>query len=393
MTNNSIQPSARVQAIEEYYFSRKLREVARLKQEGRNILSLAIGGPDLPPAPEVIETLSNYAQRPDMHSYQLTRGTKELRESFSSWYKRMYGVTLDTDSEIQPLIGSKEGILHISMAFLNDGDYVLVPDPGYITYRSATRMVGGIPLRYNLLAENDWQPDFEELENLAMSHNIKLMWVNYPHMPTGTPPGKDLFRRLIDFGHKHDIVIVNDNPYSLILNDNPTSILTVDGSRDIAIEMNSLSKSHNMAGWRMAMVASNPEFINWIVKMKSNVDSGQFRPMMEAACRALVLDTDWTRQLNDVYQERQAIGRKIMSALCCHVADKQCGLFLWGKIPEGYDSSEQFADHLLDRYDLFLTPGSIFGHNGNDYIRLSLCAPKEILLEALHRINKDTKEI
>lgn len=392
MTNNSIQPSARVQAIEEYYFSRKLREVARLKQEGRNILSLAIGGPDLPPAPEVIETLSNYAQRPDMHSYQLTRGTKELRESFSSWYKRMYGVTLDTDSEIQPLIGSKEGILHISMAFLNDGDYVLVPDPGYITYRSATRMVGGIPLRYNLLAENDWQPDFEELENLAMSHNIKLMWVNYPHMPTGTPPGKDLFRRLIDFGHKHDIVIVNDNPYSLILNDNPTSILTVDGSRDIAIEMNSLSKSHNMAGWRMAMLTSNAEFIQWIVKVKSNVDSGQFRPMMLAAAKGLDLDREWYDSVNATYARRREIVERIMTALRCTFDPAQRGMFLWGRIPDSEPSGEALTERVLRDARVFIAPGFIFGSNGDRYIRLSLCATEDNLLRAFDRINKMNTE-
>lgn len=386
----TINPAQRVAEIPEYYFSRKLREVAALRAAGRPIISLAIGGPDLPPHPNVIEKLQTTASRPDAHSYQLTRGTAALRDAYAKWYQRIYGINLKPDSEIQPLIGSKEGILYISLAFLNPGDRVLVPDPGYITYRSASRLAGATPVAYNLLECNGWLPDFAELERLAEEHSPKLMWVNYPHMPTGTPPPEGLFQRLVDFAKDHGIVIVNDNPYSQILNPQPSSILAAEGARQIAIELNSLSKSHNMAGWRMAMAASNPEFIEWIVKMKSNVDSGQFLPMMEAATEAVALGPEWNQSLNDTYRSRQEIAHRIMDSLGCITAPDQCGLFLWGHIPESWESSEAYADHILERYNIFLTPGSIFGENGKRYIRLSLCAPATVLTEALSRLKQQT---
>lgn len=381
-----ISPSHRVSEIPEYYFSKKLRQVAQLRAQGRPIISLAIGGPDLPPHPAVIERLCTQAHRNDTHSYQPTRGISTLRTAYASWYERVYGVHLDPDTELQPLIGSKEGILYIALAFLNAGDTVLVPDPGYITYRTASKLAGANVVSYNLTEVGGWLPDFDELEQLATTYNAKLMWVNYPHMPTGTLPAAGLYERLVDFGRKHGILIVNDNPYSQILNEHPASILASAGAREVALEMNSLSKSHNMAGWRMAMVAGNPQFIDWIVRMKSNVDSGQFLPMMEGAVEALNLGPDWNFRLNEEYRRRQAVGMRIMDALGCRTRAGQCGLFLWGSIPVGFSSSEEYSDYLLDKYDLFLTPGFIFGYNGDSYIRLSICAPVNVLEEALARI-------
>lgn len=381
----SIVPANRVSKIREYYFSRRLKEVARLNAEGHDIISLGIGGPDRPPSSDVIETLCKYARLDNTHSYQMTVGIPELRKAYADWYRRHYSVELDPDKEIQPLIGSKEGILQISLAFLNPGDGVLVPDPGYPTYTSASRLVEADVYTYDLRPENGWEPDFEALELMPLD-KIKLMWVNYPHMPTGTPASAELFEKIVDFGRRHSIVIAHDNPYSFILNNNPLSILEVPGAKDIVIEMNSLSKSHNMAGWRMAMLATNPIFLEWILKVKSNIDSGQFRPMMLATVKALEAPDSWYESLNSVYASRRATAEKIMDALGCSFDPAQRGMFLWGRIPETEESAEALADRLLYEARVFITPGFIFGKNGERYIRISLCATEENLNRALQRI-------
>ena len=386
LTTN-ITPANRVASIKEYYFSTKLREVARLNAEGHNIISLGIGGPDRPPHPEVINTLCTEALKPDAHGYQPYVGLPQLRQAFARWYKANYDVDLDPDTEIQPLIGSKEGILHTTLTFVNPGDGVLVPNPGYPTYTSVSRLAEAEIFTYDLTEEGGWEPDFDALERLPLER-IKLMWVNYPHMPTGKCASQSLFARLVDFGKRHNIVIVNDNPYSFILNDNPLSILSVPGAKDIAIEMNSLSKSHNMPGWRVGMIAANPQFIQWILKVKSNIDSGQFKPLMLAASKALECDKEWYDDVNKTYASRRLIAEDIMRALGCHFDPAQRGLFLWGRIPDQYEGSEQLADRILYEAGVFLTPGFIFGSNGNRYIRISLCATNEKMLEALQRIKK-----
>ena len=386
LTTN-ITPANRVASIKEYYFSTKLREVARLNAEGHNIISLGIGGPDRPPHPEVINTLCTEASKPDAHGYQPYVGLPQLRQAFARWYKANYDVDLDPATEIQPLIGSKEGILHTTLTFVNPGDGVLVPNPGYPTYTSVSRLAEAEIFTYDLTEEGGWEPDFDALEHLPLER-IKLMWVNYPHMPTGKCASQSLFARLVDFGKRHNIVIVNDNPYSFILNDNPLSILSIPGAKDIAIEMNSLSKSHNMPGWRVGMIAANPQFIQWILKVKSNIDSGQFKPLMLAASKALECNKEWYDDVNKTYASRRLIAEDIMRALGCHFDPAQRGLFLWGRIPDQYEGSEQLADRILYEAGVFLTPGFIFGSNGNRYIRISLCATNEKMLEALQRIKK-----
>ena len=385
--NNAIEPARRVATIKEYYFSKKLREVAQLNAQGRDIISLGIGGPDRPPHPDVVETLCTEASKPDAHGYQPYVGLPALRRAYAQWYERFYGVMLDPDREIQPLIGSKEGILHTTLTFVNPGDGVLVPNPGYPTYTSVSRLAEAEIFTYDLREQTGWQPDFDALEQLPLER-IKLMWVNYPHMPTGRCASLELFERLVDFGKRHGIVIVNDNPYSFILNEKPLSIFNVEGAKDIAIEMNSLSKSHNMPGWRMGMVAAKPQFIEWILKVKSNIDSGQFKPMMMAAARALQCDAEWYSTINAVYSERRRIAEQIMNCLGCHFDPAQRGLFLWGRIPDNYSGSEELADRLLYDARVFVTPGFIFGSNGNRYIRISLCATKEKMQEALCRIKQ-----
>lgn len=380
-----IMPADRVNQIQEYYFSKKLKEVAALNAKGMDIISLGIGGPDKAPAGEVIETLCGSAVRPDTHSYQPFTGLPQLRKAYADWYKEHYGVTLNPDTEIQPLIGSKEAILHVSLTFLNPGDGVLVPDPGYPTYTSASKLAQAEIFKYDLTADNGWYPDFDALEQLPLER-VKLMWINYPHMPTGAPASREVFERIIEFGRRHNIVIAHDNPYSFILNEHPQSILQIPGAKDIALELNSLSKSHNMAGWRMGMIASNPEFINWFIKVKSNVDSGQFRPMMEAAVKALALPDSWYGQLNETYAERRRIAEEIMTALGCTFDPVQRGLFLWGRIPDDIEDVEKFTDHILYDKRVFITPGFIFGENGRRYVRISLCATPEKLREALKRI-------
>ena len=389
-----ILPARRVDHIKEYYFSKRLREVARLNAEGRDIISLGIGGPDRPPMPEVIDTLCEAARRDDSHSYQISVGIPQLRQAYADWYRRHYGVVLNPASEIQPLLGSKEGIIQLMLTFLNPGDGVLVPDPGYPTYTSAARLVEAEVFTYDLTAENHWQPDFEALERLPLDR-IKMMWVNYPHMPTGAPASLELFQRIVDFGRRHGIVIAHDNPYSFILNKTPLSILQIEGAKEICVELNSLSKSHNMAGWRMAMLASNPEFVSWFIKVKSNIDSGQFLPSMLAAVKALNAPERWYEQLNELYAGRRAIAEQIMTELGCTFDPSQRGMFLWGRIPDSEPSSEQLADRILYDARVFITPGFIFGHNGERYIRLSLCANETKLRRALERIrnyNNDKKQ-
>ena len=380
-----IEPADRVKQVQEYYFSKKLREVAKLNAEGADIISLGIGGPDRMPPVDVVDTLCAEAAAEGNHSYQPYVGIPALRRAFAGWYSRWYGVDLDPDTEIQPLIGSKEGILHVSLAFLNPGDGVLVPDPGYPTYTSVSRLAGAEIFTYDLTEENGWLPDFDALERLPLDR-IKLMWINYPHMPTGTQASLDLFRKIVDFGRRHNIVIAHDNPYSFILNDKPLSLLQVEGARDIAIEMNSMSKSHNMAGWRVGMVASNPQFIQWILKVKSNIDSGQFKPLMLAAVKGLEAGKEWYDSINAEYGRRRKVAERIMTALGCTFDPAQRGLFLWGRIPDAEPSVETLADRVLYDARVFITPGFIFGRNGERYVRISLCATEEKMEQALFRI-------
>lgn len=384
-----IQPASRVSEVKEYYFSKKLREVARLNAEGRDIISLGIGGPDRMPADEVIDTLCEEARKEGNHSYQSYTGLPALRQAYADFYRRWYGVELDPSKEILPLIGSKEGILHVSLALLNPGDGVLVPNPGYPTYTSVSRLAQAEVFNYDLTEENGWLPDFDQLEKMPLER-IKLMWVNYPHMPTGTQATPELLQRIVDFGRRHGIVIAHDNPYSFILNENPTSLLQIEGAKDVAIELNSMSKSHNMAGWRMGMLASNPTMIEWILKVKSNIDSGQFRPMMLAAVKGLEADKSWYDTLNAMYARRRAVAEEVMTALGCTFDPTQRGLFLWGRIADSESGSEAVADRALYESRVFVTPGFIFGSNGDRYIRISLCATEEKLREALARIRQSS---
>lgn len=386
-TNRKIVPANRIGSVTEYYFSSKLREIAELRAAGRDIISLGVGGPDRPPHETVIDTLCGQSRRSDTHSYQSYIGIPELRGAFAEWYGRRYGVTLDPATEIRPLMGSKEGILHISLAFLNKGDGVLVPDPGYPTYSSVSRLAEAEIFNYPLVAENGWQPDFDALERLPLER-IKLMWVNYPNMPTGAKASRETLERLVDFGRRHGIVICNDNPYSFILNDTPTSILSVEGAKEVCIELNSLSKSHNMAGWRIGMLASNSRFVEWILRVKSNIDSGMFRPLQLAAVEALRCGDDWYTELNRVYARRRTIAERIMTALGCCFDPSQTGLFLWGEVPSGETDGAHLADRLLYEAGIFVVPGFVFGNNGRKYIRLSLCATEERMTEALERIEK-----
>lgn len=382
-----IVPADRVNSVQEYYFSKKLKEVAEMNAAGKNVINLGIGSPDLPPSDETIEALCSHARNANEHGYQPYIGIPELREAFAGWYKKWYGVELNPKNEIQPLIGSKEGILHISLAFLNPGDGVLVPNPGYPTYSSVSKLVQANLIPYELKEELGWQPDFEELEKMDLS-NVKQMWTNYPNMPTGANASVALYRKLVDFGRKHHIIICNDNPYSFILNEHPLSILNVEGAKDICIEMNSMSKAHNMPGWRMAMLASNAQFVQWILKVKSNIDSGQFKPMQYAAVEALAAPKAWYDRMNEVYRSRRALAGEIMRTLGCTYDEKQVGMFLWGRIPESYSGSEELADKVLYGANVFLTPGFIFGSQGERFIRISLCCNQDMLAEALRRIKE-----
>ncbi len=381
-----IKPADRLGLVSEYYFSRKLKEVARLNADGHDIISLAIGSPDMPPSEQTIEKLCEVAHRPDAHGYQPTMGTPELRGAMADFYKRWYGVALDPSTEIQPLIGSKEGILHVTLAFVNPGERVLVPNPGYPTYTSLSRLLGAEVVNYNLCEDNGWQPDFDELENMDLT-DVRLMWTNYPNMPTGGNARRDTYERLVAFARRHGIVVVNDNPYSFILNDKPMSLLQIDGAKDCCIEFNSMSKSHNMPGWRVGMCASNPAFIGWILKVKSNIDSGTFRGLQLAAAEAYANDAEWHHRANiETYSRRRQYAESIMQTLGCTFDTGQVGMFLWGKIPRKYTDAEQLTERVLHECRVFITPGFIFGSNGDRYIRISLCAKEEKLQEALKRI-------
>ena len=380
-----IKPSRRTELVEEYYFSHKLRQIAEMREAGLDIINLGIGSPDLPPAPAVIEKLSETAQLPNVHGYQSYNGIPALRKAFADWYLRYFGVTLNPANEILPLIGSKEGIMHISMAFVNEGDEVLVPDPGYPTYTSVSKLTGGKVRFYNLNEKQNWHPDLNYLENRDLS-KVKIMWANYPHMPTGTKGSKKLFEDLVAFAHKHSILIVNDNPYSFILNNEHLSLLSVDGAKEVALELNSMSKSHNMAGWRIGIVAGHAEYIQSIVKVKSNMDSGMFQPMQLAAVEALNSTDEWYTENNKTYGSRRKLVEEIMNRLKCTFDASQTGLFVWGKIPSGYASGEELTEEILHKAHVFITPGMVFGDQGNDYIRISLCANESMLKKALERI-------
>lgn len=387
----NIKPADRISNVSEYYFSKKLKEIAKLNAEGKDIISLGIGSPDMPPSEQTIEALCDDARKADAHGYQSYIGIPELRQAFATFYKKNFGVELNPANEIQPLMGSKEGVMHISLAFLNKGDEVLVPNPGYPTYSSVSNIVEAKIINYDLDENNGWQPDFEKLESMDLSR-VKLMWVNYPNMPTGARATKELFEKLVDFGCRHNIIIVNDNPYSFILNNEKLSILSILGAKDICIELNSLSKSHNMPGWRMAMVASNPQFIEWILRIKSNMDSGMFRPMQKAAVAAMSNDDEWHEKHNiELYAKRRALAEEIMTTLGCSFDKDQVGMFLWGKIPSKYESSAELADRVLYDARVFITPGFIFGSNGEKYIRISLCSKEDKLQNALDRIKENIK--
>ena len=384
----TIRPAERLEFVSEYYFSRKLKEIAQRNAQGENIISLAIGSPDMPPSKETIATLCEQAGRDDVHGYQPTVGIPELRQAMADWYKRWYDVDLDYQMEIQPLIGSKEGILHVTLAFCNPGDSVLVPNPGYPTYTSLSRLLGQNIIYYDLKPENGWQPDFDALEQMDLSR-VKLMWTNYPHMPTGAPARRETYERLVAFARLHGIVIVNDNPYSFILNDHPLSILQVPGAKECCIEFNSMSKSHNMPGWRVGMLATNAEFVRWIIKVKSNIDSGTFRPIQLAAAKAYSNSPEWHRQANiTTYRRRRAIAEAIMTQLGCSFDPAQVGMFLWGRIPDSYANAEELTERVLNKAHVFITPGFIFGSAGERYVRISLCAKEEKLNEAYIRIKE-----
>jgi LL-diaminopimelate aminotransferase len=381
-----IQPADRLSAVSEYYFSRKLKEIARLNAAGENIISLAIGSPDMPPSRQTVDTLCRQAQRDDVHGYQPTVGIPELRRAMADWYQRWYGVNLDPASEIQPLIGSKEGILHVTLAFVNPGDEVLVPNPGYPTYTSLSTILGARVRYYDLREDNGWQPDFDELERMDMSR-VKLMWTNYPNMPTGGNARRETYERLVELARRKGIVIVNDNPYSFILNEHPISLLQVPGAKDCCIEFNSMSKSHNMPGWRVGLCASNSTFISWILKIKSNIDSGTFRPMQLAAAEAYRNDAAWHRENNiETYRRRREKAEQIMTTLGCEYDRRQVGMFLWGRIPDKYEDVEQLTERVLHEAKVFITPGFIFGSNGKRYVRISLCAKDDKIGEALERV-------
>ena len=382
------QVANRLNGIGEYYFSQKLRQIDRLNKEGKNIINLGIGSPDLPPHPSVIEVLVEESRKPNVHAYQAYKGSPVFRQAIAGWYNTWYDVKLDPDTEILPLIGSKEGIMHICMTYLNEGDLVLVPDPGYPTYSSAAKLAGGSVLQYSLKEENDWFPDFNELENLVKKAGNKkvLMFANYPHMPSGKAPSKELFQKLVDFANNNQVLLVHDNPYSFILNNDPMSILSVVGTSDWVIELNSLSKSHNMAGWRIGMLCGSEKRINEILRFKSNMDSGMFLPAQLAAAKALSLGNDWYHQLNEVYKERREKVYQLLDLLPCSYSKNQVGMFLWAKINSEYKDAYALSDAVLEKANVFITPGGIFGTAGNHYIRISLCSTSEKLEESINRI-------
>jgi LL-diaminopimelate aminotransferase len=377
--------SKRLEGVGEYYFSKKLREIEGLNKQGKNIINLGIGSPDLPPHSDVIKVLQEESAKPGVHAYQNYKGSPVLRKAISQWYKEWYDVNVDPDTEILPLIGSKEGIMHICMTYLDAGDQVLVPNPGYPTYRSAVQLAGGQCIEYELTKEREWQPDFSELERLDLSR-VKLMWVNYPHMPTGQLPTKVLFERLVAFGKKHGILICHDNPYSFILNETPMSLLGIKDARDVVIELNSLSKSQNMAGWRVGMLVGAKERVDEVLRFKSNMDSGMFLPIQLAAAKALLLGKDWYGGLNEIYRKRRILVFELLELLGCRFDKSQAGMFVWAKIPAEFKDGYEISDKVLYLANVFLTPGGIFGKAGELYLRVSLCCSEEKLRESIERI-------
>ena len=383
-----IAPANKLEHINEYYFSKKLKQIAQLRQEGKPIINLGIGNPDQAPSQATIDAMVESTNNTKNHGYQSYIGIPELRKAMSNWYKNTYEVDLQSDTEILPLLGSKEGISHISNAFLNPGDIVLVPNPGYPTYSSATYLANAIPVSYDLDENNNWAPDFSKLSDEILN-KAKIIWVNYPNMPTGSSGNEAIFKTLIEVAHKHNILIINDNPYSLVLNDNkPVSILQIEGAKAVCIELNSLSKSHNLAGARIGMIVGDKEYIDTILKVKSNVDSGMYLPVQHAAIAALSNDDEWHAIRNEVYKSRRQYAYAILDALNCSYDKNQIGMFLWAKIPDQYSQVEDLTEKILLEADVFITPGFIFGTNGNRYIRISLCSPENDLMNALQRINE-----
>ncbi|WP_422859098.1 pyridoxal phosphate-dependent aminotransferase [Flagellimonas sp. S174] len=374
----------RLHTVKEYYFSKKLREVRQLVAEGRPIINMGIGSPDLPPPPEAVEELKNVLLQPSAHQYQSYQGLPELREAMTSFYTERFGVKLDAQTEILPLIGSKEGIMHISLAFLNVGDAVLIPNPGYPTYTSVTKLVGAEPIMYNLTEQNSWLPNLSELEQMDLS-KVKLMWLSYPNMPTGATITKKAMEDLVAFAKAHDILLVNDNPYSFVLNDNPTSILQVTSSKEVALELNSLSKTFNMAGWRVGMVMGSAKHVQAVLKVKSNMDSGMFYGIQKGAVTALNSGKAWFDQLDEIYAKRRNLMFQLVDKLGCTYDRNAAGMFVWAKLPVGSKPSEEFIDEVLYDKDIFIAPGTIFGSNGEGYIRFSLCVEKQKIEEALKR--------
>lgn len=379
-----ITTAKRLDTVEEYYFSSKLREVRQLMSEGKSIINMGIGSPDLSPSKAVIEAVAAAIQDENGHGYQSYQGLPELRKGMADFYQNQFGVEVNPNNEILPLMGSKEGIMHISLAFLNEGDHVLIPNPGYPTYTSVTNLVGAVPVYYDLKEANSWEPDFEALEKLDLS-KVKIMWLGYPHMPTGARGSLALFEKLVAFAKKHNILLINDNPYSFVLNDNPMSLLQVEGAKDVALELNSLSKTFNMAGWRVGMVLGNPEIIDAVLKVKSNMDSGMFYGIQKGAIAALNCDKSWFEDQNKIYRRRRELTEKLAEKLGCKVYKEGVGLFVWAKLPEGIESAEKFIDEILYEKHIFITPGTIFGSNGEGYIRFSLCVKEEKVQEAIDR--------
>jgi LL-diaminopimelate aminotransferase len=384
-----IKVANRLNGIGEYYFSQKLREIDELNKQGKQIITLGIGSPDLPPHPDVVKVLEAEAEKPNTHAYQNYKGSPALRTAMADFYKTWYDVNLDPNTEVLPLIGSKEGIMHICMTYLNEGDEVLIPNPCYPTYRSAVKLAGGICVEYDLTEQNDWEPDFDALEKSDLS-KVKLMWINYPQMPTGKQASSELFAKIIAFGKKHNILICHDNPYSFILNNSPLSLMRIEGAKDVAIELNSLSKASNMAGWRVGMMVGAKERVDEVLRFKSNMDSGMFLPVQLAAAKALSLGKDWYDELNATYKERRELVYQLLDMLHCSFDRTQAGMFVWAKIPSNYKDGYELSDEVLYNKNVFITPGGIFGSNGNGYIRVSLCAKVEVFKNALERITSST---
>jgi len=382
-----VKTAQRLGDVKEYYFATKLREIREMRLQGKEVLNLGIGSPDLPPPADVVEELADQARMPDHHGYQSYQGLPELRQAFADWYRNWFGVELDGEQEVLPLIGSKEGIMHISMTFLEAGDEVLVPNPGYPAYRAVANLTGATIREYELSATNGWYPDLKALSATDLSR-VKIMWLNYPNMPTGTPASRDFFAEVVAFAKKHQILICNDNPYAFILNEEPVSLLNIPGAKDVAIELNSLSKAHNMAGWRIGMMAGKADHLKAVLRFKSNMDSGMFKPLQMAAVKALHNPPSWYRELNAVYAERRERVFRLMDTLGCTYRTDQVGMFVWAEIPEQYADGYELSDEALYKAHVFLTPGGIFGSQGDRYIRISLCSDGMLYEEAIRRLQK-----